>query len=184
MTEELTVQELRERYPDALSPRSDDGYTRLVRVIGDFCIANHFDLPVKEHHFAAPQRDWRFDFCWPALKVACEYEGGTWSEGRHVRGAGYSEDCVKYSVAALMNWTVLRFTADLVEDGIALSLLSQALRLASARVALEGEQRCPPVTLDLPPTRARARRPATTGTTSTRPKRTSRSLPANARFYR
>jgi hypothetical protein len=44
--------------------------------------------PVREHRFAPPRR-WRFEYAWPAHRLALEVEGGTWTGGRHVRGRGY-----------------------------------------------------------------------------------------------
>lgn len=76
---------------------------------------------------AAGLKDWQMDFAWPARKIACECEGGTWSHGRHVRGSGFEEDCRKYNEAALLGWTVLRFTARMVEDSTALDAVERAL---------------------------------------------------------
>lgn len=69
--------------------------------------------PTKEHRFAPPRR-WRFDRSWPAALVAVELEGGVWSGGRHTRGKGYIDDCIKYNAAQLEGWLVLRFTADML----------------------------------------------------------------------
>jgi very-short-patch-repair endonuclease len=63
---------------------------------------------------AIPGRRFRFDFAIPDLKIAIEYEGGTWDGGGHVRGKGYSSDCQKYSLAAIYGWCVIRVTADLM----------------------------------------------------------------------
>ncbi|WP_316867334.1 hypothetical protein [Ralstonia mannitolilytica] len=41
----------------------------------------------REYRFAAPRR-WKFDFANPALMVALEVEGGTWTRGRHTSGKG------------------------------------------------------------------------------------------------
>jgi hypothetical protein len=81
--------------------------------------------PVREHRFAPPRR-WRFDYCWPSLRLALEIEGGTWTGGRHVRGRGYERDCEKYNRAALLGWAVLRVTAAMLKDGRALALLESA----------------------------------------------------------
>lgn len=78
--------------------------------------------PVPEFRFAPPRR-WRFDYAWPALMLAAEIEGGTWTGGRHVRGRGYERDCEKYNAAAVLGWRVLRVTTAMVRDGRALELL-------------------------------------------------------------
>ncbi len=83
--------------------------------------------PMREHHFH-PDRDWRFDFAWPDLLLAAEVDGGTWSGGRHVRGAGYEDGCLKCDEALLLGWRVLRFTARMVEDGCAVMIIERAIR--------------------------------------------------------
>lgn len=62
----------------------------------------------------------RFDFAWPDIKLAVEVEGGTWSQGRHSRGAGYARDCEKYNAAQVAGWTVIRATSDMVRSGAAI----------------------------------------------------------------
>jgi len=57
-----------------------------------------------------PVRRWRFDHANPEYKVAIEYEGGIWTNGRHTRGTGYKNDCDKYNAAQLLGWRVLRYT--------------------------------------------------------------------------
>ena len=85
--------------------------------------------PIREHRFAPPRR-WRFDYAWPAHRLALEVEGGTWKRGRHVRGRGYESDCEKYSEAALRGWRVLRVTPAMLRDGRALAMLGRALPAA------------------------------------------------------
>jgi len=74
------------------------------------------------------ERRWRFDYAWPEHKIAFEVEGGAWTNGRHVRGKGYENDCVKYSTAAIKGWTVIRATTNMVSDGRAVELLEQAFK--------------------------------------------------------
>lgn len=62
---------------------------------------------VREHKFHSSRR-WKFDFAFPALKVAIEVEGGVFTRGRHVRPSGFIADCEKYSVAAINGWMVIR----------------------------------------------------------------------------
>jgi very-short-patch-repair endonuclease len=76
----------------------------------------------REHKFH-PTRRWRFDFAWPADKVAVEVEGGHWTGGRHVRGSGFEADCEKYMEAMVLGWRVLRVTGGLVKSGRALAAL-------------------------------------------------------------
>lgn len=85
--------------------------------------------PLEEYRFAESiGRQWRFDLAWPNFRTALELEGGNFSKGvtRHTSGAGYAEDCLKYSFAAVLGWRVLRCTYDQVKDGTALDLLCRA----------------------------------------------------------
>lgn len=75
--------------------------------------------PQREFRFSQDRR-WRFDFAWPAQKVACEVEGATWANGRHTRGSGFEKDCEKYNAATLNGWRVLRVPSNWVKDGRAL----------------------------------------------------------------
>jgi len=88
--------------------------------------------PEREWRFH-PVRRWRFDFSWPDVKLAVEVEGGVWSLGRHLRGGGFTEDCVKYNEAALLGWTVLRFTGGQIKSGMALEQIERALAAIGAR---------------------------------------------------
>ena len=87
--------------------------------------------PVSEYQFARP-RKWRLDFCWPDRKLAVECEGGTWTEGRHVRGAGFLEDARKYNSAALGGWLVLRFTSEQIASGEAIGVVERGMRARPA----------------------------------------------------
>lgn len=68
-------------------------------------------LPLAEFRFSM-ERQWRFDWGWPTYLVALEVEGGAWTRGRHTRGKGFLEDCVKYSEAAALGWRLLRVPPD------------------------------------------------------------------------
>lgn len=83
--------------------------------------------PETEYQFAKPRR-WRFDYCWPAYKVALEVEGGAFIGGRHTRGKGFVNDLEKYNAATLMGWRVLRFTPQQIADGTALNAIQRALQ--------------------------------------------------------
>lgn len=83
-------------------------------------------VPQAEYRFHDTRR-WRFDFAWPDVMVACEIEGGRWTQGAHVRGAHFESDLEKYNEAALLGWLLIRVTPEMVEDGRALKLIERAL---------------------------------------------------------
>lgn len=66
---------------------------------------------VREYEFH-DSRGWRFDAAWPDLRVAVEIQGGGWKRGRHHRGRGYQNDCLKRNAATLAGWAVLTYTTD------------------------------------------------------------------------
>lgn len=72
--------------------------------------------PTREHKFH-PTRKWRFDFAWIELKLALEVEGGLYGKSRHTSITGYTNDCEKYSFAALLGWRVLRCTVIHLKNG-------------------------------------------------------------------
>ena len=82
--------------------------------------------PTREWRFSPPRR-WRFDFAWVNRLVAVEVEGGAYVNGRHTRGAGFEQDLVKYNMAALAGWRVLRFTPRQIESGWAVDVIQSAL---------------------------------------------------------
>lgn len=78
-----------------------------------------------QYKFALPQRQWRFDFAWPDIKVAVEYEGivmrkvnGQWqASGGHATITGMRDDMIKYNAAAMLGWRVFRYEKELVRKG-------------------------------------------------------------------
>ena len=88
--------------------------------------AVNLPAPVEQHVFAKPRR-WRFDLCWPLLKLAVEVEGGAWIKGRHNRAQGFIADMDKYNTATLLGWRVLRFSGDHIKSGQALKTIEQAM---------------------------------------------------------
>jgi very-short-patch-repair endonuclease len=109
------------------------------------------EQPVREHRFH-PKRAWRFDFAYPRQMVAIEVEGGTYGKpvichrcktpvrrfvggrsyfvretGRHNSAIGFEKDAEKYNTAAVMGWTVLRFTRNMIKKGGAVEVIRDAL---------------------------------------------------------
>jgi hypothetical protein len=56
-------------------------------------------------------RKWRFDWCFPFLKIAIEYEGLFCKKSRHTTIKGFQGDIAKYNKATLLGWRVIRVTA-------------------------------------------------------------------------
>lgn len=100
-----------------------------MRVAGDIEIILRKDLwdlgvgaIVREYVFHEERR-WRFDWAIPAVHLACEVEGGIWSNGRHIRGKGYQNDLEKYNSAIVLGWNVFRFSTEDVLQGRARKFL-------------------------------------------------------------
>jgi hypothetical protein len=72
----------------------------------------------REYYFAYPKYKYRFDYAIPAIKIALEVEGGLWNYGRHNTPTGYQEDCIKYTLASVLGWTLLRFTTIQVKKNL------------------------------------------------------------------
>lgn len=62
-----------------------------------------------------PARGWRFDFCWPSVRLALEIDGRAKGKpdavGRHHTVAGARRDCEKNNAAVALGWRILRFPA-------------------------------------------------------------------------
>ena len=85
-----------------------------------------------------PERRWRFDLAWPALRLAVEIEGGVFAGGRHARGVGFRADIEKYAEAMCLGWRVLRILPEQVRDGTAAAWLRRIAALAAAQCEAGG----------------------------------------------
>lgn len=94
-------------------------------------------------------RRWKFDFAFLQYKVAVEIEGIVVQRvhiatldasgrvvkatpelivrGRHASVDGFNEDCLKYASAAMLGWTVIRFTPKQVQDKVAIEYTQRVL---------------------------------------------------------
>ena len=89
-------------------------------------VENSFDLWLRtegivgyerEYRFS-PERKWRFDYCWPARKVAVEIDGLLYGgKAGHQTVKGVLLDCEKYEAAIAAGWTVYRVPGQWVRDG-------------------------------------------------------------------
>jgi len=83
-------------------------------------------------------RKWRFDTAIPSVKLAVEYEGGLFTQGRHIRPAGYISDMEKYNAAAAAGWCVLRYGPGKVEAARFMAEVPAAIDARSRCQVLEG----------------------------------------------
>lgn len=75
-----------------------------------------------------PGRKFRWDFAWPAHRLAVEVQGGEWmAKGGHNSGRGIQRDAEKAALATLAGWRQLSVTGSMVRSGRALSLIESAL---------------------------------------------------------
>ncbi len=87
--------------------------------------------PVCEFRFHET-RLWRFDFCWPDLMIAVEYQGLNWKGGGnsgHQSIDGLRRDCEKFTEASLSGWTLILITAETVNNGQAVEWVRRALKV-------------------------------------------------------
>lgn len=99
----------------------------LARAFVALCRQHRIPEPTREFRFAAPDRQWRFDFAWPMHNIALESEGGVWSKGAHTRGGHFLSDMEKYNAAALRGWRVFRTVPGQLNDIATLRLIADAL---------------------------------------------------------
>lgn len=101
-------------------------------VLDAWCDAAGWERPAREFAFAAPVREWRFDFAWPAVKVALELDGAVWTQGRHTRGSGFLGDLEKMNEAAIRGWLVLRVETKRANDEKTRGLIVRAMQVRRA----------------------------------------------------
>jgi very-short-patch-repair endonuclease len=77
--------------------------------------------PVREHVFH-PIRKWRIDFAWPHLKLAVEIESSV-----HRIKSRFASDIPKYNELQKQGWTLLRYTRQMVEAGMAIDDVIEVL---------------------------------------------------------
>lgn len=95
---------------------------------GETVLATHLracKISFEQEYKFHPKRKWRADFLITGTKILVEVEGGIWSGGRHTRGKGYIGDMEKYNSAAMMGFTVLRFSTEQVKSGLAVQQIEK-----------------------------------------------------------
>lgn len=75
----------------------------------------------REYMFCA-ERAWRADY--RTGDILIELDGGVWSAGRHTRGGGYIEDCMKINTATLLGYRVIRIPTGMATDNYLSQIIS------------------------------------------------------------
>lgn len=73
------------------------------------------------------QRKWRLDYFIPELSIAIELHGGVYSNGRHTRGQGFTNDREKMNEAQLAGIMVIEVTSEDVKSGKAINHIKRAI---------------------------------------------------------
>lgn len=92
--------------------RADSRLTRLLSA----CAKNAFFLMAvgaAEYRFHTDRR-WRFDYAWPAAKIAVEIDGGQWQ----VTGRDLSREAERNNEAQIAGWCVLHFTSEQIDKRV------------------------------------------------------------------
>lgn len=82
--------------------------------------------PIPEHRFH-PVRKWRWDYAYPASKLAIEVDGGVWVGGKHGRGSGIVKDHEKRNAGAVLGWRLLLVQPKQLTDPETARLVYRAL---------------------------------------------------------
>jgi hypothetical protein len=92
----------------------------LERAFDTYCFQNAPEIAGLYHteyvFDAKGRRKWRLDKAFVRYKVAVELHGGTWTHGRHTRGAGFRDDRIKMNRAVELGWAVIEVTTDMLHS--------------------------------------------------------------------
>lgn len=106
--------------------RADSRLTRLLSA----CAKHAFYLMAvgeAEYRFHT-DRKWRFDYAWPAAKIAIEIDGGQWQ----VTGRDISREAERNNEAQIAGWCVLHMTSEQIDKRV-LWCAEQVRRAFAAR---------------------------------------------------
>lgn len=85
-------------------------------------------LPEREYKFH-PKREYRADFCYPAINLIIEVDGGQWlNKSGHTTGTGYESDRRRDGEAFLLGFRVVRVVPAMIEDLTALSIIESLFK--------------------------------------------------------
>lgn len=93
---------------------------------------------VQEHRFMH-SRNWRFDYAIPLLKIAIEYQGGTFRKQKssHTSVAGQTRDWEKFNEAQIRGWIVLCVNPITIDNGTFIKQFKRAIRVKNGEILYE-----------------------------------------------
>ncbi|MCT9288095.1 endonuclease domain-containing protein [Acinetobacter baumannii] len=127
----MSLAEYRELFPVKTKKRHSTKQGARQPSEGETVLATHLracKISFEQEYKFHPKRKWRADFLITGTKILVEVEGGIWNGGRHTRGKGYIGDMEKYNSAAMMGFTVLRFSTEQVKSGMALKQIELLIK--------------------------------------------------------
>ena len=77
-----------------------------------------------------PTRKWRFDYGWPEIKVAVEFDG-LFGGGAHTSINMVAKDSEKMNEAAILGWIVIRVNTMSLRDGSGYDAIDRAVAARS-----------------------------------------------------
>lgn len=82
----------------------------------------------EEYRFC-PGRKFAADFAFPGYQVLIEVEGLVYGHGesRHTSLSGYTKDCEKYNLAAILGYRIIRVTQEHIQNGKAIEWIVEIL---------------------------------------------------------
>jgi len=122
------------RAPRAARPatvRPPPGTTYSPLIVSAYFYECGLPPPVYEYRHV-PGRMYRVDIAWPQYQVGIEVQGGLWTGGRHVRGAGARADMDKHNAALLAGWSVLYVEPRALMTGATVEMALTLIRRAAA----------------------------------------------------
>src|SRR5690606_22139329 len=95
-----------------------DPFIRLVEM--------ELKLDVWPEFYFSTERQYRFDYALPEIKVAVECNGGVWAKGNsgHSSGKGILRDYDKSNLAQSLGWNVISVTPDQLMTGYTIDLIN------------------------------------------------------------
>ena len=76
-----------------------------------------------------PTRQWAYDRGWPELMFVIDIDGGEWMKrSGHNTGNGMRRDREKDCEALLAGYKIMRFTGDMVDEGVAAAYIEKLFK--------------------------------------------------------